>query len=163
MALKQEVDDGAEYQDDYADDILVEEAEDRYKDILDSTAGKTSKVTSLAVNGCSDNRLTYPNVWFPSPFGIFDPTKAPEMTGSWYYTVCGDPVWTELGECKWRLDAKLAKGHTVENGLKEGLEEECKNNFAWDHVIIDGTPGHYRLYSNDHGKFVLDDMFPDWN
>ena len=58
---------------------------------------------------------------------------------------------------------KLAKGHTVENGLKEGLEEECKNNFAWDHVIIDGTPGHYRLYSNDHGKFVLDDMFPDWN
>ena len=66
-------------------------------------------------------------------------------------------------QCKWRLDAKLAKGHTVENGLKEGLEEECKNNFAWDHVIIDGTPGHYRLYSNDHGKFVLDDMFPDWN
>ena len=51
----------------------------------------------------------------------------------------------------------------MENGLKEGLEEECKNNFAWDHVIIDGTPGHYRLYSNDHGKFVLDDMFPDWN
>ena len=125
--------------------------------------GKTSKVTSLAVNGCPDDRLTYPNVWFPSPFGIFDPTKAPEMTGSWYYTVCGDPVWTELGECKWRLDAKLAKGHTVENGLKEGLEEECKNNFAWDHVIIDGTPGHYQLYSNDHGKFVLDDMFPDWN
>ena len=31
------------------------------------------------------------------------------------------------------------------------------------HVIIDGTPGHYRLYSNDHGKFVLDDKFPDWN
>ena len=51
----------------------------------------------------------------------------------------------------------------MENGLKEGLEEECKNNFAWDHVIIDGAPGHYRLYSNDHGKFVLDDMFPDWN
>ena len=152
----EEVDDGAEYQDDYAD-ILVEETEDRYKDILDS------KVTSLAVNGCPDDRLTYPNVWFPLPFGTFDPTKAPEMTGSWYYTVCGDPVWTELGECKWRLDAKLAKGHTVENGLKEGLEEECKNNFAWDHVIIDGAPGHYRLYSNDHGKFVLDDMFPDWN
>ena len=64
---------------------------------------------------------------------------------------------------KWRLDAKLAKGHTVENGLKEGLEEECKNNFAWDHVTIAGAPGHYRLYSNDHGKFVLDDMFPDWN
>ena len=123
----EEVDDGAEYQDDYADDILVEEAEDRYKDILDSTAGKTSKVTSLAVNGCSDNRLTYPNVWFPSPFGIFDPTKAPEMTGSWYYTVCGDPVWTELGECKWRLDAKLAKGHTVENGLKEGLDRTLRN------------------------------------
>ena len=115
MALKQEVDDGAEYQDDYADDILVEEAEDH------------SKVTSLAVNGCPDDRLTYPNVWFPEPFGIFDPTKAPEMTGSWYYTVCGDPVWTELGECKWRLDAKLAKGHTVENGLKEGLDRTLRN------------------------------------
>ena len=47
--------------------------------------------------------------------------------------------------------------------LALAIEEECKNNFAWDHVIIDGAPGHYRLYSNDHGKFVLDDMFPDWS